>query len=302
MLDNLPDDLNVLRALEALLEERHVTRAARRVGITQSAMSQRLATLRRFFGDPLLVPSRPLMTRTPRGDALRAPLGRALRDLRAAIAAGAPFDPAHAERTFVFLGNDYVEAAGLPRVFAAIADEAPGVRLAVERTEMDFAHRLETGTADLAFVPDFLIASSHRRLAIPPERFVVLLRHDHPAARGRLTLDRYVALDHALIAPRGAPGSVVDSALEALGRRRRVRVRVQHFTTAAYLLGSSDLALTCPQSIATFARSILPLVEKPAPLALPIDHASMIWHERSQHDAGHRWLREHVRRSLPGLA
>ncbi len=299
MIDGLPEDLNVLRALEALLHERHVTRAARRVGITQSAMSQRLAALRRFFDDPLLVASRPLMTRTPRAEALREPLSRALRDLRAAVAAGAPFDPARADRTFVFLGNDFVEAAGLPRIFAAIAAEAPSVRLAVERTEADFASRLETGTADLAFVPDFLVSSAHRRLALPPEPFVVLLRRDHPAARQKLTLDRYVALDHALIAPRGAPGSLVDAALEALGRKRHVRVRVQHFTTAAYVLAASDLALTCPEGVATFARSILPMVVKPLPLELPIDRASMIWHERSQLDAGHQWLREHVRRGLP---
>lgn len=301
MIDGLPEDLNVLRALAALLHERHVTRAARRVGITQSAMSQRLAALRRFFDDPLLVPSRPLMTLTPRAEALRDPLTHALRDLRAAVGAGAPFDPGRAERTFVLLGNDFVEAAGLPRVFAGIADEAPGVRLAVERTEADFAARLETGTADLAFVPDFLVSSSQRRLALPPERFVVLLRRDHPAGRRKLTLDRYVTLAHALIAPRGAPGSIVDTALEALGRRRRVRVRVQHFTTAAHVVAASDLALTCPEGVAAFARSFLPLIERPVPLELPIDRASMVWHERSQHDAGHLWLREHVRRGLsPG--
>ncbi|HEU4534262.1 MAG TPA: LysR family transcriptional regulator [Polyangiaceae bacterium] len=290
----LPEDINLLVALEVLLRERHVTRAARRLGLTQSAMSQRLARLRAFFGDPLLVPGRGALALTPRADAMAEPLARALGDLRAAVQAGAPFDPSAADRTFLLLGNDLLEAIGLPGLAAAVRREAPGVRLTVERLDADFAARLAGGTADLAFAPDFMIPSSLRRRPLSLAPFVVLARRGHPAARGPLTLERYLAYDHLLVAPRGAPGGVVDAALEALGRRRRVSVRVQHFVTAPLLLPDTDLLLTCPEGAADFACSLLPLRRLAPPLELPPDRTSMVWHERVQHDSGHAWLRAHL--------
>jgi DNA-binding transcriptional LysR family regulator len=294
----LPDDVNLLLALEVLLRERHVTRAARRLGLTQSALSQRLGRLRAFFGDPLLVPGGGGLVLTPRADAMAGPLARALGDLRAAVLAGAPFDPASAERTFVFLGNDLVEATGLPPLVPVVSREAPSVRLVVERIGPDFAARLAAGTADFAFAPDFMVPSSLRRRALPPAPFVVLARRGHPAARGPLTLDRYLASDHVLVAPRGAPGGVVDAALEGLGRRRRVAVRVQHFVTAPLLLPGTDLLLTCPRDAADFARTLLPLRALAPPLELPVDRSSIVWHERAHHDPGHAWVRALVDRLL----
>src|SRR6516165_7336171 len=111
---DLPDDLDLLLALDVLLRERHVTRAAARLGVTQSAVSQKLARLRSFFGDPLLVAGRPAMVLTARAQALQSPLSRALAELRAAVRVGAPFDPAKAERRFTILANDLFEAYGLP--------------------------------------------------------------------------------------------------------------------------------------------------------------------------------------------
>ncbi|HEU4408847.1 MAG TPA: LysR family transcriptional regulator [Polyangiaceae bacterium] len=287
----LPDDINLLVALDVLLRERHVTRAARRLGLTQSAMSQRLARLRSFFGDPLLVQAGASLALTPRAEAMAAPLAGALGALRSAVQAGAPFDPGASERSFVLLGNDLVEAVGLPPLAPLVRREAPGVRLTVERLDADFAARLGDGTADLAFAPDFLNAPSLRRRALPPDPFVVLARRGHPAAEGPLTLERYLAFDHVLVAPRGAPGGVVDTALAALGRKRRVAVRLQHFVTAPLLLPDTDLLLTCPAGAAEHACSLLPLCRLVPPLELPVDHSSMLWHERAHHDPGHRWLR-----------
>ncbi|MCU0686560.1 MAG: LysR family transcriptional regulator [Polyangiaceae bacterium] len=291
----LPDDVNLLLALDVLLRERHVTRAARRLGLAQSAMSQRLARLRAFFGDPLLVPTGAALALTPRAEAMAAPLAGALAALRAAVQAGAPFDPGTSQRGFVLLGNDLFEAVGMPRLVPLVRREAPGVRLTVERLDAEFAARLGDGTADFAFAPDFLVAPSLRRRALPPEPFVVLACRNHPAADGPLTLEGYLAFDHVLVAPRGAPGGVVETALAALGRQRRVAVRVLHFVTAPLLLPGTDLLLTCPSSVAD-ACSALPLCRLAPPLELPGDHVSLVWHERTQHDAGHAWLRGHFDR------
>jgi DNA-binding transcriptional LysR family regulator len=239
---------------------------------------------------------------TPRAEAMVEPLARALGDLRAAVQAGAPFEPASADRTFVFLGNDLVEATGLPSFVPVLRREAPSVRLVVERIEADFPARLADGTADFAFAPDFLIPSSLRRRALPRAPFVVLARRGPPAARAPLTLERYLASDHVLVAPRGAPGGVVDAALEALGHRRRVAVQVQHFVTGPMLLPGTDLLLTCPQDAADVACSLLPLRRLTPPLELPVDHSSIVWHERAHHDPGHAWVRaqmDGLLRALP---
>src|SRR5688572_28344939 len=124
---DLPDDLDLLLALDVFLRERHVTRAARRLGITQGAASQRLARIRDFFRDPILVPGRPLLVPTPRALAVADPLARALSDLRAAVRRGAPFEPASSDRRFVLLGNDIVESRALPPLLAILERQAPKV-------------------------------------------------------------------------------------------------------------------------------------------------------------------------------
>ncbi|WP_437678998.1 LysR family transcriptional regulator [Sorangium sp. So ce131] len=290
MPSDLPDDLSLLLALDVLLRERHVTRAAKRLGITQSAASQRLARLREFFGDVLLAPGRPLLALTPRAQALADPLAQALASLRAAIQAGAPFDPSTSERRFVLLGNDLLEAAALPRLMAILAREAPRAAVRVDRVDADFVKRLERGTAELAFVPEFLVPPSLRQLRLPDEPFVTLMREGHPAASRRLTLERYLELGHVLIAPHGMPGSLVDRALEVVGRRRRVVAQVQHFVTVPFLVAASDLVVTCPAAVAALAAPFGLRAARP-PVELGLDRASAVWHERVHDDPGHRWLR-----------
>jgi DNA-binding transcriptional LysR family regulator len=294
-------ELDLLADLEVFLSERHVTRAAARLGVTQSAASQRLARLRSELGDPLLVPGRGGLVPTPRAQAIAGPLSAALAALRSAVKEGEAFVAHESERRFVLLGNDLFEAWGMPVVVRMLEKHAPRVTVHAERAEADFAERLERGTADLAFVPNFMVLESQRRLALPDEPFVVILRKGHPAARRRLTLAKYLALDHLLIAPRGLPGSLVDAALERLGKQRRVTTRIQHFSSAPYLLAKSDLALTCPASVAQMARPYFALSVLPLPLDLPVDGTSMVWHERAHREPAHAWLRtrmaEHFARS-----
>jgi DNA-binding transcriptional LysR family regulator len=142
-------------------------------------------------------------------------------------------------------------------------------------------------------MPDFLIAGALHKRALPPQPFVVLLRKGHPILRKKrpLSLESYLSLGHVLIAPRGMPGSIVDSSLEKLGKSRRVVARLQHFTSAPVLVAQSELAVTCPASVMSVMSPWFPITAVPPPIELPIDHTSCVWHPRSQDDPGHRWLR-----------
>jgi DNA-binding transcriptional LysR family regulator len=126
------------------------------------------------------------------------------------------------------------------------------------------------------------------------ETFLVVMRADHALAGARLTLARYCDARHLMVAPRGTPGSFVDDALAAAGRRRRVVMAVPHFLVVPYIIASSDLIVTLASRIATRFAEALALVTSPPPIAMPKFDVALVWHERNHHDAAHRWFRDQV--------
>ena len=283
-------DLNLLVQLDALLGEAHVTRAASRAGVTQSAMSRALARLRELLGDPILV-------RTGRGMILTA-RARALGDLQAVVLQRPSFDAASSQRTFTIATSDFAEAMLLPPLLARLSREAPGVDVAAAAVNAgrDTDRALEDEAIDLSVNP--------RRGPSPPaivwrslmrEDFVCVLRHGHPALRkrGPLTLARFLELPQVLVAPGGRPGSLLDDALAKLGKRRRVALRVPSFLVATLVVAGSDLLVTLPARLARRMAESLPLSLRPPPaeLALPGFELHLAWHERFRHDAGHAWFR-----------
>ncbi len=297
-MDGLPDDLNLLRDLDVLLTERHVTRAAKKLGITQSAASARLRRLREAFGDPLLVDARPSMVPTERGLALSIAVREALAQLAESLGKVAPFDPRTSRRRFVLIGADLVEATAVPALLAAFAREAPSMTLEVERPGPDLVTRLGAGKVDLAFVPSFQATPSLRSMLMGEDRLVVLMRAGHPAAGAPLTLDRFLEFPHVLVAPTGAPGSYVDDALAKLGRRRHVAAIVRHFMAAPIIVARTDALLVCPTTVVTAIAGLVPLVQVAPPLELPSYAIVAVWHERAQHDPGHVFLRRLTREAL----
>ncbi|MBK8212503.1 MAG: LysR family transcriptional regulator [Myxococcales bacterium] len=291
---SLPDDLNLLRDLDVLLTERHVTRAAKKLGISQSAASVRLRRLREAFGDPLLVDARPLMLLTERGLALAGPVREALVTLSESIAR-LDFDPRTSQRRFVIVGADLVEASAVPVLLAALAKRAPHMTLEIERPSPDLPHRLGAGKADLAFVPRFQASPSLRSMRLFEDSFVVLMREGHPAAKRALTLKTYLAHPHVLVAPTGAPGSFVDDALAKIGEARRVVAVVRHFMTAPVIVARTDALLTCPMSVAHAYAGLLPLVEAAPPIPVPPYELAAVWHDRVHHDPAHIFLRGVIR-------
>ncbi len=295
-------DLNLFVILDALLEERSVTGAARRLGVTPSAVSHTLRRLRAELGDPLLVRTAGGMSPTVRAEELRGPIRRGLEMIGDAVRVGGRFDPRTASRCFTFATSDLLGLVLLPVLWERLAKAAPRVDLRIGPIFRDVERTLESGAAEIvlsgATAPIDTPGLFRQRLF--EERLVCLARVDHPGVRDPLTLDEFCALTHALVAPRGGPG-IVDQALERLGRSRRIAVRLPHFLVAPFLIAKSDLVLTVGESVARAFAQSLPLRVVAPPIELPATTYWQIWHERSQRDAGHVWLRAQVAKAVAHL-
>jgi DNA-binding transcriptional LysR family regulator len=285
-------DLNLLVALDALLAERSVTRAAARVGLTQPAMSHALARLRTLLDDPLFVRTPGGMVPTPRAEAMEAPIRRALVDIGAAIRDRSAFDPKTAKRAFTIATRDYADLVLLPPLVARLSREAPGVDLHVRTVPDDWAHALQQGEVDLVVAPlPGKGPSGVLARKLLDERLVCVMRKGHPDAKKPLGLARYLALRHALVAPQGRAGGLVDDVLAQKGLRRRVALRVPSFLVVPFVVARSDLVVTLAERVAvTFAES-LDLAVLPPPLELSGFSLHLTWHERRAADAGLSWLR-----------
>lgn len=307
-------DLNLLVAFDALAREQNVTRAAERMGVTQSAMSHSLRRLRALLGDPLLVRGLSGMMLTARAESLVVPLRSGLVTVDRALTRPERFAPERARRSFRLLSPDLFDVLAIPPLLERIRVEAPGVDLAVVVLEgRRLAESLESGEVDLVITPRVeqhegsapLDASGLVRRTLFHDRFSCFLRNDHPALPKRglrsrksggapaLSLEAYAALSHALVSPRGEGPGLVDERLAEHGLTRRVALRVPHFFSALAIVEKSDLILTGPSALVRLLGS-RPLLALPAPLRLPRHALHMVWHERFTSDPGHAWLRERV--------
>jgi DNA-binding transcriptional LysR family regulator len=287
-------DLNLLLAFDALWTERHVTRAARRIRLTQSAMSHALGRLRAQLDDPLFQPTPRGVTPTARAHALAPAIGEALAIVRRAVEEPARFSPAALERTFTVGTTDYGELVLLPRLFTRLQREAPRVRLVVRPADGTGARELLSGEHDLVLGVGAPQGNGLRGEMLFTDSFASLLRAGHPAARRPLTLARFVELPHVLVSPQGRGDSAVDAALRERKLSRRLMLRVPHFLSAPLVIAESDAIITLPERVARAVAAQHRLVMKKPPLPLPGFSFSQFWHTRNDEDAAHRWLRELV--------
>jgi len=285
-------DLNLLVALDALLAERNVTRAAARLELSQSAMSAALARLRQVFADPLLLRTAGGMLPTSKALELAAPLRQVLTEIERLVRPPAAFDPATAELTFTIAASDYVEYAVLPRLVVFLEASAPRARLQVRPMNFgEIGHQLERGEVDLGILGAGFAPPNARSRPLFTERFVCVVRADHPRVRDRLTLDDFCALDHILVSPSGGGFTAqADDALAAIGRRRHVRVSVPHFLLVPQILARSDMLVVLPERLARGYGERFRTFELPFPL-LPTTILA-VWHERTHRDAALGWLRQ----------
>ncbi|MFT3770411.1 MAG: LysR family transcriptional regulator [Minicystis sp.] len=288
-------NLNLLPALEALLETRSVSAAARRTHVSQSAMSHSLARLREALGDPLLVPSGRSLVLSPRAARIREGIPAALDALERTVAPARPFSPAHTRRTFRVATLDYFEFVMLGHLLAYLRAHAPGAELWIERFTPASVPALAAGEIDVALVGDASIARQPGlcRAELFQDPFTVMLRRAHPAARRRtLTLDAYLAHPHVVVTVEGRMDGAVDRALERVGARRNVAVRVPHFATAPLAVLESDAICTIATSVALRAQALHGVALRPPPIELPSVPICAVWSKRVDGDEEGRWFRD----------
>jgi DNA-binding transcriptional LysR family regulator len=296
---DLPVDLDLLPALMALLDERHVSRAAERVHVSQPAMSRTLARLRRVFGDELLVRSAGGYHLTPRAERMQRQLLVVGPQLRA-LFAPADFDPATAEESYRLVGTDYAALLFAPLLFGRVRRESPGSRVTFSAWHDEVFDDLERGGADLAFYgvapPESLYSEE-----LFEERFVCVVAADHPLARRTdpLDLDTYLDQAHLVVDVRGGDQAVIESQLSALGTRRHVALRLPYHTAATAALPRTDLVATLPEKMAIASGDGLQVLA--APPEIETMSYRMAWHPRLEGDPAQRWLRDAVRLAVPRL-
>jgi DNA-binding transcriptional LysR family regulator len=296
-MDIKPADLPLLVALNALLDENNVTRAAARLHVSQPALSAQLARLRELFGDPLLVPSESGrgMVPTARAEQLKAPLQEALRQLGAALNEPVVFDPATAERTFVVAGNDNaLTMFGLELVRQVAQSNGAGLRVAFREPDVAaVVAQMERGETDLLLAAARSIPGALKSVPICKERYYMAQRKKHPRGAAAPTLKQYCALGHVLVSGRGEFRSNIDEQLQALKCTRHVAVAVPHYNLVPAIVANSDYICTLPIRFLQRFAGYLDIF--PLPFALPEFAMSMAWHPRSDNDPAHRWLRSQLK-------
>jgi DNA-binding transcriptional LysR family regulator len=298
-MDNLRRiDLNLLVTLEALLTERNVTRAAKRLHLSQPSVSVQLRKLRQIFSDPLLAPAPGGMLPTTRGQALLQPLRTALSDMRLVLEPRPRFDPLTAEITWQVAAADYAEYAILMPLLAHMRKAAPGVRIAVRQAaDSRMTKQLDSGAIDLGFLAlDAAPERLHSRVLFK-EHYVLVARKRHPALKRKLTVDTLCQLEYVIVSPEGGGfRGITDTILESRGRKRRVVLSVPHFLFVPEVVARTDLVAMLPSRLVKDRSDHIQVVVPPLPI--PSYEMAMIWHERSHLDPAHMWLREHVSRAL----
>ena len=293
-------DLNLLLVLDALLQDLNVTRAAQRLGTTQSTLSSSLARLRVALDDPLFVRSQRGLVPTPRALALGKVVREVLGRLTEAIQETDSFEPSTTQARFVLAATDYVQVLLLPPLIRLLHAVAPGVELTVVPIAHQFPwEALAERQVDLVMGGGLGPAGLQSRLLFK-DRMVCVLRQHHPAGEGPLDLAAYLALDHVEV--RVLDGlTIVDQIMTRNKLERRVVLSVPHFLVGIHSAVETDLCLTLANRIAdplakSFHMNILPL-----PFATPDINIRAFWHERVKDDSIHRWLRSMVFRAAETL-
>ena len=284
-------DLNLLVALDALLSERNVTRAAQRVGLSQPAMSNALARLRSLLADPVLVRTGGGMEPTARALELAAPVHQILQDVSRALQPPRSFEPRSSTQRFRIESDDHVELSLLPRLAPRLAAIAPQVELTMARASRSTEEELRIGRADLYLGTWSKVPAHLHQHLLRREAFACIARRGHPRVKTRLTLRAYAELGHVVVAQDGTPGSAIDAVLAADGLGRRIAVRTPHFLVAARIVAQSDAIATLPRSVARALAELLPIAMFRPPLDVAGFPVQMIWHPRTHGEEGHRWLR-----------
>jgi DNA-binding transcriptional LysR family regulator len=293
-------DLNLLVVLDVLLDERSVSRAARRLNLSQPAVSGALKRLRETFQDPLFVRSQQGIRPTPQALELIGPVKTVLQDIDT-ILSSAEFNPDAAEAVFTIAATDYAQTTFLAPLMRLVHREAPNIRFSVVSTDIRrMPEQFDRQQIDFAITVPEMAPANVQAKELFGDSYVCAVSPDHPSARGTLSLDDFCALNHVLVTP-SSDGffGPTDDALAKLGRQRRVTVSVPNFLSLPAILENSDFIAVAPERVLRPFAEALHIFA--APLALPDFKVIALWHELSTRSPAHTWLRERMGEIAAGI-
>jgi DNA-binding transcriptional LysR family regulator len=294
-------DLNLLRAIQPLLEERHVSRAAKRSFLSQPAMSRALTRLREMFGDPLLVRSNGAYERTPRGERVLREIEMIMRRLEA-IVHDQEFVPAQSREHFRVAMTDHGSTILLPNLLERMRKDAPHCELVLSAVGPQTFDDVGAGRIDLNICAEEVPPVLENEIIFELD-FLCLVGSRQQIANRRLTLKQYLQLPHVMILTGDGHQAMVDRPLAQLGLKRRIALRIPFFIPAVLAIARTDLVLTVPRTLArmTTSRRLggLRVLEPPRELK-PFPYF-MSWHPRLTNEAAHVWLREQLRAAAQNI-
>jgi DNA-binding transcriptional LysR family regulator len=288
-------DLNLLVVFERLLTERRVSKVAEALDVSQPAISNSLARLRKLLGDPLFLPTPRGMQPTPFAEQMAEPVANALGMIHSALNQRTAFDPATSRRDFKIAMTDIGEIYFLPRLIREFERTAPEVSLSTLRnTAVNLKDEMEAGTVDLAvgYLPSLKAGFIQRQLF--RHRYVCLFRKGHGLHKRRISLADFSRAEHVVVVAAGTGHNTVDEVLERSGIVRKVRLTVPHFVAVGHILRDTDMIATVPERFAERVAGPFGLAYLPHPAKLPEIAINLFWHTKSHKDPANQWLREAV--------
>jgi DNA-binding transcriptional LysR family regulator len=288
-------DLNLFVVLDAIHAEGSLTAAARKLSLTQPAVSHALGRLRAMFDDPLFERRGQGMAPTPLARTLIPQVREALAGFERTLHESTRFDAATSARRFTLGVRDALESTLLPPLLGRVSRESRAVQIAAVRFERrGLESELLAGTLDAAIDIFFPVSSAIRHAPMMSEPMIVLARKGHPALARGLDMATYLGLEHVQVSSRRQGASLEDLALQQHGHVRRVRLRCQDYTAACRVVSRTDLISTLPQRYAHIANEAFGNQMLPLPFEMRSLELYLYWHAGSENDAGSRWLRERV--------
>ena len=288
-------DLNLLVVFDALMAERHVTRASERVGLSQPATSNALARLRKLTQDELFIRTGGTFQPTPVAIALAAQIQPALQQIDAALAQTKPFDPAKSDRVFALGMSDYTAFLLLPDLLKTMKAKAPNITVQVRTGERhSLLKLLDEGKVDVVcgVFPEKIPWHNSQKLF--KETFVCVCRQGHPQMSDGISMQQYIEADHLLVSMAGDRSGRIDHLLHQQGLSRHVAVSVPHFLVAPFILAQTDLIATLAKRVAESFAQMQSLKVLPSPINLAGFSISMRWHQSSQNQPDQVWLRSQI--------
>jgi DNA-binding transcriptional LysR family regulator len=291
-------DLNLLSALNALLEEGSVAGAAARMHLSQPAMSRTLGRIRNATGDEILVRTGRTMTPTPRAQAIRAEVRQLVYRSQAVLSPEPALDLRSLTRTFTVCCHDSIAVAIGPDLFAKLHNGAPGAQLRFLPEASSDTNELRYGHVDLEVSASAPELPEIRFEMVGQDRLVMAARVQHRCVRGRVGIKGYAAAQHLIVSRRGRLRDAIDEALEAQGLRRHVIAAAATSSAALHFAARSDVVVAVAERMCQPMIRAIGLRTRPIPLTLKPIPIVMAWHQRYDGDPGHVWLRQQVRELL----